>query len=209
MTMKYIAFDIETMPDVAQINNLPEPDVATGNLKDPEKIAAKVAEAKKEQIGRMALSPLTGEIASAAFFSNNRQDVVFGELQILEATWQHIMDGNKLVTFNGKSFDVPFVFKRGIIHGLKWATIPNMKRYVDKYRAVQHIDVMEEWCAFGERIKLGTLSQLLLGQTKLDFDFAETPELLKTEEGRAKIAEYNIQDAYLTYRLAERMGLLV
>jgi DNA polymerase elongation subunit (family B) len=207
--MKYVAFDIETMPDVEQINNLPEPEVATGNIKDPEKIAARIAAAKKEQISKMALSPLTGEIASAAFFSTERQDVVFGELEILEATWQHIMNGNKLVTFNGKSFDVPFIFKRGIIHGLKWATIPNMKRYTDKYKAMQHIDVMEEWCAFGERIKLSTLSQLLLGQTKLDFDFAETPELLKTEEGRAKIAEYNTQDAYLTYRLAERMGLLV
>lgn len=205
--MKYVAFDIETIPDVTQINNLPEPEVATGNLKDPEKIAAKIAEAKKEQIGRMALSPLTGEIASAAFFSTEKQSVVFGELEILEKVWQTIMSGYTLVTFNGKSFDVPFVFKRGIIHNLEWATIPNMKKYVDKYRAVQHIDVMEEWCAFGERIKLGTLSQLLLGQTKLDFDFAETPELLKTEEGREKISEYNMQDAYLTYRLAQRMGL--
>ena len=42
----FYAFDIETMPDRAKINSLPEPEVKLGNLKDETKIAEKKAEAR-------------------------------------------------------------------------------------------------------------------------------------------------------------------
>jgi DNA polymerase elongation subunit (family B) len=231
----YVAFDIETMPNLEMLDRLPSlaikieiPELKIGNLKDPEKIAAKEAEhaarvrkieedayteyEKKiqEQEDNMCLDPLTGLIASAAFTDRDgNETVLFDETEVLNTMWQHLMNGDTLVTFNGKGFDLPFCFKRGILLGLKWATIPNMKKYTDKYRAKQHIDVMEEWCEFGKRIKLDTLGNYLLGARKVEFDFREIPELLKTGEGRAKIAEYNLQDARLTLDIAEKIGLLV
>jgi DNA polymerase elongation subunit (family B) len=204
----FIAFDIETMPNPDAIPLLPEPFPAIGNLKDPEKIAAKIAGAKQEQIDRMALSPLTGMIASAAYYHPDKEDVIFGEAEIIERVLHIIRKGHTLVTFNGKGFDIPFVFKRGIILGVAGYTIPAMKRLTDKYRAVHHIDVMDEFCNFGERVSLDMCSRFILGEKKLDCDFRLIPEMLKTLEGQTDLSAYNLQDAKLTYKLAERMGLL-
>lgn len=204
----HIAFDIETMPNPDCIPMLPEPTPAMGNLKDPEKIAAKIAEAKQEQIDRMALSPLTGMIASAAFYHPEKEDVVLGESEIIEKVLHIIRKGHTLITFNGKGFDMPYVFKRGIILGIKGCTIPAMKRLTDKYRAVHHIDVMDEFCSFGDRVSLDMCGRFILGEQKLDCDFRLIPEMLKTPEGIAELSSYNLQDARLTYKLAEKMGLL-
>jgi hypothetical protein len=59
----FYAFDIETMPNSSKLDSLPEPEIKTGNLKDPAKIEEKRAEARAEQIGKMALNPLYGRIA--------------------------------------------------------------------------------------------------------------------------------------------------
>lgn len=59
-----LVIDIETIPNSGMIDRLPEVEVKTGNLKDPEKIAEKIAEAKAEQIGKMALSPLWGRVCA-------------------------------------------------------------------------------------------------------------------------------------------------
>ena len=60
--MKEITFDIETIPNTSMLDRLPKPKAATGNLKDPAKIAEKEAAARAEQIEKMALSPLYGRI---------------------------------------------------------------------------------------------------------------------------------------------------
>ena len=62
-----IAFDIETIRNGSLIDRLPEPEVRTGNLKDPAKIAEKLAEAKAEQVEKMALSPLYGRVCAFEF----------------------------------------------------------------------------------------------------------------------------------------------
>ena len=52
-----LAFDIETMADPEMVKNIPEPEVAVGNLKDPVKIEAKRKQARADQIGKAALDP--------------------------------------------------------------------------------------------------------------------------------------------------------
>ncbi|MDD3176001.1 MAG: hypothetical protein PHU51_05990, partial [Candidatus Nanoarchaeia archaeon] len=59
-----LSFDIETIANSSMIERMPEPEVKTGNLKDPAKIAEKIAEAKAEQQSRMALSPLYGRVCA-------------------------------------------------------------------------------------------------------------------------------------------------
>ncbi len=69
--MKHIVFDIETgpLPEfelTAMVPPFDPAEVKTGNLKDPEKIAAKLAEAeanhRRDFIERAALDPLTGRV---------------------------------------------------------------------------------------------------------------------------------------------------
>lgn len=59
-----VAFDIETIGNRSMVERMPEIDVKVGNLKDPAKIAEKIAEAKADQIDRMALSPLYGRVCA-------------------------------------------------------------------------------------------------------------------------------------------------
>ena len=68
--MQY-ALDVETIPNMDIVADMPEPEVKTGNLKDPEKIAEKVKQARKKAEDRMALSPLTGRVAAFSFWSPN------------------------------------------------------------------------------------------------------------------------------------------
>lgn len=208
-----IVLDIETMPNQEAIAMLPEPEVLLGNIKDPEKIKAKVDEAKRKQIEKLALSPLTGIIACVNLYTKDKQEshVIAkpeGEAAIIDAAYEAIK--NKcVITYNGKGFDLPFIFKRGIILKRKWATLPELKKYTDRYKSGDnHIDLMEEFCGFNQYEKLDTLARFILGKKKTDFDFTLIPELIKTEEGRAKISEYANNDCALTWELAERFGFI-
>jgi len=201
-----IVIDIETYANMEVLDILPEPSIDS-RLKDPEKVEAAQAEARAKQIDKMALSPLTGKIACIGFYNLDVKQVLFAdsEKELLDTFWQ-FAEYKTLVTYNGKLFDVPFIFKRGIILGCEWATITNMKRFTDRYKSEKHIDLMAEFCNFGEYEKLDTLAKFILGEGKIDFDFKQIPELMKTPEGRLQIEEYCLRDCEITWKLAKRMG---
>jgi DNA polymerase elongation subunit (family B) len=205
-----IAIDIETMPDKSVVGLLPEPSIDS-RLKDPDKIEDAKVKAKIEQIEKMALSPLTGKIASIAYYNNEIQEVDIitddNEIELLNNFWKKII-GKQIITYNGKSFDVPYIFKRGIIHKLEWATIRNMKQYTDRFKSEsKHIDVMAEFCDFGKFEKLDNLARFILkGEQKDDFDVTKIAQMITTQEGRDKLRSYNLQDTKLTWDLAKRMG---
>lgn len=208
MNRKPLVLDIETIPNLDVIHLLPEPEVALGNLVDPVKIEAKKSEAKKKQIASMGLSPLTGKVACIGLHMVDGGRVIIGgdEGDVLTEAYNAINADVHLFTFNGKAFDLPFIFKRGIILRLPWATIANMKRFTDRYKAIWHTDLMEEFCNYGERVSLDNLARFILGSKKTERDYSEYVELIKTEEGRQKIADDCLCDCKLTWDLAERMG---
>jgi DNA polymerase elongation subunit (family B) len=204
--IKQIVIDIETMPNLDVVKLLPEPSI-DARLKDPVKVAEAQSEAKQKQLDKMGLSPLTGKIACIGYYSDDISLVhITNEAEMLNVVYDYIKN-YQIITYNGKAFDVPYIFKRGIILGLPWATIPEMKKYTDKYNQT-HIDLMTEFCNWGDFEKLDNLARFILGETKSEFDFREIPELLKTEEGKKKITDYCLQDCKLTWQLAKRMGFV-
>ena len=204
-----IAIDIETMPNPDMICRLPEPTLKLGNVKDPEKIAIKKEEAKKAQIDKMALSPLWGEIACIGYCDENNSTCDIEEEKEMITNFLKTVVDKQIVTYNGKSFDLPFIYKRGIILGVEGCTIPALNIFVDRYKSQpRHIDVMEQFCGYGQYEKLDILGDVLLGENKLDFDFKKIPELLQTKEGKYILVEYCLKDCYLTWNLAKKMGLL-
>lgn len=216
----FYAFDIETMPDSVKISSLPEPDVKLGNLKDPAKIEEKIAEARAEQIDKMALNPLYGRICAAVFVASNGK----GELESLrfaagddDAEEAKLISGcfdvlrldcARIVTWNGIGFDVPFLFKRAAILGVPLRGVPVLPFWCKRYATGSHIDLMQVWGGWNtaQFAKLDDVAGVCADDHKIKIDFKEFPELVKTAEGREKILDYCEQDVRLTYKIFEKFN---
>lgn len=200
------AIDIETMPNPEAIKYLPEVK-AKANLTDPIKIKKDIESKRQNQLDKMALSPEFGKIACIGIYGEDRKEVLTGdEKEILEKFLRFLIKTNfKIITYNGKGFDFDFIYKRAIFHGL--VGLKDMKNWTDKYKATdRHIDLMAEYCKYGEYKKLDLLGAIYLGETKLDFDVKKIPEMMETKEGIEKVKEYCLKDCELTYKLAKKFG---
>jgi len=151
---RVIVFDIETVPlDPALLPPFDESQVLIGNLKDPDKIRAKLDTAKAEWLAGAALSPMTGSVAMVGWkevggkteldTNENEAELVAGTLQTIA---EHITAGNIVAGFNCYSFDMPFLVRRAWQHSLKvpWALRQG------RYWAKEIVDLREEWL-MGER----------------------------------------------------------
>lgn len=213
-----IAFDIETIRNSSRLDVMPEPEVKTGNLKDPAKIAEKVAEARAEQVAKMALNPLYGRICAFVAVTeeqtkrcciNNDSDEE--ETRIVEAVF-HAISGKRVITYNGNSFDLPFVYRRAVLLGVdpREFGAPTLAEITARYGNKYHVDLMNVWCGFGSFEKLDAIAGAILGDHKIEIDFREFPELIRTEDGRKKLLDYCEQDVLLTLKLWNRFaGILV
>lgn len=126
-----LVFDIETgsLPEdqlKAMCPPFDEADVKCGNLKDPEKIAAKIAEALvnhlKDFIDRAALSAATGQVLAIGCYSPDSKTmrIIEGdEPDILSAWWsvasKMIKSDREMVGHNIFNFDLPFLVRRSRI----------------------------------------------------------------------------------------------
>lgn len=198
-----LAIDIETYPNDDMLDLLPDVK-ASKTLKDPAKIEADIAEKKQEQIDKMALSPLYGKIACIGIYGKDIQKVLIGDEKEMLEEFFKIIHKKMVVTWNGKEFDFDFIFKRAIVHKLK--TLRDMKFYTDKYKSVWHTDLMQEFCKYGQYLKLDDVAKVFLGSQKLEFDVTKIKELLKTEDGKKQLCDYCLQDTKLTYELALAFG---
>ena len=214
-----IAFDIETIGNRSMIERMPAPEVKTGNLKDPAKIAEKVAEAKAEQVDRMALSPLYGRVC--AFVAMEDENAVSKEcleaetdaeeVRVIEAVFR-AFSGKRVVTYNGNGFDLPFVYRRAVMLGIdiREFGVPTLAEMTARYNNRHHVDLMQVWCGFGNFEKLDNIAKALLADQKIEIDFRDFPELIKTPEGRERLIAYCQQDVMLTLKLWNRIaGILV
>lgn len=75
----------------------------------------------------------------AEYFSVNH------EKQLLELFWARIAKYDQFITFNGRSFDCPFIMLRSAINRLK----ASKNLMPDRYRSVAHIDLMEKLTFLG------------------------------------------------------------
>ncbi|MEO0797331.1 MAG: ribonuclease H-like domain-containing protein [Verrucomicrobiota bacterium] len=217
-----IAFDIETIPNEQMIDRLPEPSVALGNLKDPEKIAAKKASAKQKQIDDMALDPLYGRVFCIGIAKDDGNSIcsrIEADTDDAEAiVIQHFFglcnaDALTFTSWNGNGFDLPFIFKRAAILGISpeaW-NVPALNLFTRRGSKL-HIDLMDVWAGYNQFQKLDDVSRVMFDdQGKLEIDFKDFLPALKADntEKLTQIEEYCKRDCELTLAIFERMqGIL-
>ena len=223
--MNTLIFDIETaaLPEAELAALIPPFDpaeVKTGNIKDPDKIAAKIAEAeanhRRDFFDKAALDPLTGRVLAVGLLTN----VEFGmqtaefrplgdedEAALLREFW-NVCRGemgriNQMVGFNTHLFDLPFLIRRSWKHRIE---VPlGIRR--GRYWGDQMVDLRDVW-QLGDRQPRGSLDAIAkhLGVGAKNGEGAEFAHLWQND--RAKAVEYLRNDLALTAKIAEVLGVL-
>ena len=217
--MKTIIFDIETgpLPESELAAMLPPFDpaeVKLGNLKDPEKIAAKLAEAevnhRRDFFQRAALDPLTGRVLAIGllFRESGERNILVGddECDLISAFWESTKGEmgrtNQMVGFNSNSFDLPFLIRRSWKHRL---SVPRGIRR-GRYWSEQMVDLRESW-QLGDRMARGSLGAIARHLGIGDKEGSGADFAIMWQLNREKALDYLRNDLELTAKLADVIGI--
>jgi DNA polymerase elongation subunit (family B) len=188
------------------------------------------AEARTEEINRLNLSPLTAEVLAIGMlnpdtgggrvlFRSDRREkfqsedgkVEFlsgDESAILGLFWDDVRNYDRFVTFNGRTFDCPFLMLRSALLGIR----PGRNLVPYRYSATPHCDLLDQltWYGSTRRFNLdfycrafGIPSPKAGGITGLDLG------PLYREGKYREIARYCIGDVIATAELYRRWKSLL
>jgi DNA polymerase elongation subunit (family B) len=212
--MAAIVFDIETLA-------LPVESFDEVQLEYLLKFAKDDKE-RAEEIQKFSLYPLTSKIitigmmnpesgAGKVFFDAPREQsftsedgklqyVAGDEQDILTNFWETLQKYSTIVTFNGRTFDCPFIMIRSMMHGVKAGR--NLIPY--RYSSKEHFDILDQLTFYGASRKFnldfytkafGIKSPKAEGITGLDLG------RLQAEGKYRQIAEYCAGDIRATSEL--------
>jgi predicted PolB exonuclease-like 3'-5' exonuclease len=186
----------------------------------PETKAAKYAEAKADGwnkfVSRAALSPITGQVLAIGFKSE-KASVVTGtdgesEEELLIGFWDIVRkykENGHLIGFNSDGFDLPFLIRRSWYHGI--AIPESVVPVASRYFPPMFIDLMKVWgFRSNEFVSLSTLCAFFgLGAKPDGVNGAMFATLWNgNDESKQQAIAYLVNDLDLTYKLAERMGVI-
>ena len=213
-----LVIDIETIPNMDVIDLLPEPK-ADARLKDLVKIAADIERKKAEAVGKMGLDPNFGRVCAIGYAERpdggqpaTRDDHMSEatdeeEARILAAFWQAVRVCDRIGSFNGAGFDIPFILRRSWLLGVR----PTRKFETVPWRCAtgesNHVDVRLA-LSLGDAKAKGTMDlygKLKLGRGKTDgMDGSQVWDYWR--EGRVdEIREYCRGDCATTLDLLESL----
>lgn len=184
--MKKLVLDIETIP-------------VTGDVLTEE-------DAKKA-----ALDALTGRIICIGFIiiddfrAQSAVSIVSDdETKLLSGFWSMLRHENikSFVAHNGLSFDLPFIWKRSVINRVKPSLDLDLRRYRSDF-------VYDTMCVWGNWEMRGNASlNALAGGLGLGAKTGSGGQVLQLwrEAQYKEIAEYCLQDCWLTYQCYGRMN---
>lgn len=227
--MPALIFDIETIGE-----NFAELDETTQHsLTRWIERAAKNDEEKEVMVkdvkNGLGFSPLTGKIVALGVYDHDKkQGAVYyqalgqeeaeteeqgcklkamTEKEILEKFWELAQKYEYFVTFNGRSFDVPFILIRSIVHKVKPTKDLMSNRYLfsQKYGA-KHIDLLDQLSFYGASQRKGNLHlfcrALGIASPKGEVSGDDVGRLF-LEKKYLEIAKYNVGDLKATSELYE------
>ena len=208
-----IIFDIET--SALPFGELAIPafnpaDVKLGNTKDPDKIAERIRQAEEnhvtDYIKNAALDALSGQVLCIGYRLERDEPAILssdadGEAAMLRQWWELLNTWERqprLIGFNIKAFDLPFLIKRSWKHRI---TPPYWIRH-GRYWNDLIVDLREVWQLGDNRAhgSLGAISRHL-GLGEKAGNGADFANLWKTN--RQAAIDYCLQDVKLTQQVAD------
>lgn len=189
---------------------------------EQEKDNEKKHEMAEESKRYLSLYPLTAKVVAIGMMNTDSEKVMvlyegdsqddlvveekstkykrMSETDMLKSFWQYVSKSDKLISFNGRNFDLPFLMIRSAINKIK----PSKNLLKTRYDSKDHVDLLEQLTFFGITRKFnldfychafGIESPKSKGITGM-----EVKELYKA--GRVKeIAVYCGEDVRATYDL--------
>jgi len=181
----------------------------------------------KEELG---FSPLTGEIVAigvldaekdkgAVYFQapnggeeieeNGVKFLPLGEKEMLEKFWAGVAKYDRVVTFAGRTFDIPFLMIRSAVHGIRPSKNFMSNRYrSSQLRGAEHIDLQDELSFYGAMRRKGSLHLYArafgIASPKAEGVAGDDVARLFAEEKYLDIARYNLRDVRATKELYQR-----
>ena len=229
--MKTIVFDIETVGEDFDALDETSQHVLTRWIKKEAKDEKEYEKSLGNLKDEMGLSPLTGFIVAvgvleiesqkgAVYFQAPEKKVadfeekdikykVQTEKEILESFWRVAEKADSFVSFNGRSFDVPFLMIRSAVHGIKPSKNLLSNRYLSMQKfGAKHIDLMDQMTFYGAMWRRPNLHMccraLGIKSPKEDgVDGNAVAELFKNQRYE-DIARYNAGDLFSTAGLFEK-----
>lgn len=231
MSTSKLVFDIETIG--ADFDSFDETtqNALTHWIKKESEDNEEYGESLKELKEGLGFSPLTGEIVviGTLDYEKNQGGIYFQapgeniadfteegikfkqmtEKEMLEHFWQEIVPKyQEFISFNGRTFDGPFLMIRSAYHGIKPTKNLSESRYFYQQRTCVHTDLIDQLTFYGNLRRRGTLhlwSRLFgIKSPKEDgISGDQVAEFFKKKK-YLEIARYNLGDLKATKELYEK-----
>ncbi|MCB9248923.1 MAG: ribonuclease H-like domain-containing protein [Ignavibacteriales bacterium] len=161
-----IVFDIETVG--FELENLSESQQEFLLRYAEKEQDEKVKEEKREEAERyLSLYPFTAKLiaigmlntesnGTLVLYDDENVEEVFveekeikykcvSETEMLKLFWNYISKTDKVITFNGRNFDIPFLMLRSAMLGVK----PSNNLISNRYNITHHIDLLDQFTFYG------------------------------------------------------------
>ncbi len=172
-----------------------------------------------DKVNEAALHPITGQVACigvqslttgfirtlanvprGSYFVSSAPTTCGCEATILREFWDMAKTATRIVTFNGRAFDIPFMVMRSAMLGVP-VTKRNLLGY--RYSVDPHCDLLDQltWYGATRRFSLAMYCKAFgIENPKGECSGADVPKMFV--DGRhAEIAEYNLRDVRATAAL--------
>lgn len=227
--MRTLIFDIETVGENwEEFDDVTKDSLTRWVNRNVKNETEKTAQLKdiKDSLG---FSPLTGKVVAiglydversqgAVYYSGHgveKDEVVDGfvlkqrtEVQMLREFWEGALNYDTFVTFNGRSFDVPFILHRSLANKVRPSCELMKYRYLSQQSVPYHIDLQDELTFYGAMPRRPSIHMFCraygIDSPKIDgVSGDDVAELFANKKFR-DIALYNARDVVATHRLYEK-----
>lgn len=193
-------FDIETIPSAEEYKNT--------HIEILKKRSSNGSKSEVEIHESTSFEGTFGRICCIGIIKEGSQGIIQKEVlsgdekEILTKFWQSAQDVDRFVGHNIWSFDLPFIYKRSIILGIKTRNLS-----FARYRNTPIYDTMQEWELWNiqKSQKLDTLAKVFgFATSKDEMDGSEVWKYF--QQGRIEdICRYCMKDVELTRKVYYKM----